>query len=350
MKRVIMLLILALLLGGCEAFLPIFQRKAIYWGAWINGDTYGLNDAPWEPQAIDTFENHAGKKMSILHWGQPWWTCDPECHYQTFQSQVAQYDAIRQRGLIPLVDWASWDSNAQPRDQQSKFTLRKIIRGDHDKYIRQWATEAKNWGHPFFLRFDWEMNGDWFPWSEVSNGNQSGEFVQAWRHVHDIFTEVGATNVTWVWCPNVDTAKTVPFEPLYPGDAYVDWIGMDGYNWGPDQDQQLGWQSFQELFGATYDQLLRLSPNKPLMIAETSSTETGGSKAKWITDALTAQIPKNFPQVKAVVWFNWNADDMDWVIESSSSAQAAFAKGIASSYYAGSEFANLNISPIPPLP
>ena len=68
-----------------------------------------------------------------------------------------------------------------------------MISGKYDSYIPQnVAEDARDWGHPFFLRFDWEMNGNWFPWSEGVNGNQSGEFVAAWRHVHDIFTSVGA--------------------------------------------------------------------------------------------------------------------------------------------------------------
>jgi hypothetical protein len=124
---------------------------------------------------------------------------------------------------------------------------------------------------------------------------------------------------------------------------------MDGYNGGPNQGRQVDWQSFQEIFGLTYDQLSQISPTKPMMIAETSSTETGGSKAEWIADALTNQLPAHFPKVKAFVWFNWNLEGMDWVIESSRSAQAAFAKGIASAYYAQNQFANLNTSPIPPL-
>ena len=342
---VVWLLAGQLLLAGCISSPP----KAIYWGAWINGDTYGLNDAPWDTNALTTFEKHAGKKLSILHWGQPWWSCSPACHYQNFQDQIDQYDATRNQGMIPLVDWAAWDSAAQPHDQQPNFSLSKIMRGDHDRYIRQWATAAKNWGHPFFLRFNWEMNGNWFPWSEAKNQNQAGQYVQAWRHVHDIFTQVGATNVTWVWCPNVEFPDSLPLDRLYPGDAYVDWIGMDGYNWRPDQGQQIGWRSFQEVFGSTYDRLSSLSPNKPIMIAETSSTESGGSKANWITDALTNQLATHFPKVKALVWFNWNADGMDWVIESSAAAQAAFAKGMASDYYARNQFAQLSAAPIPPL-
>ncbi len=344
--RQVVLLLLAsqLLLAGCLAS----PEKPIYWGAWISGDTYGFDDAPWDANSLKTFQDHAGKKLSILHWGQPWWTCSPVCRYQSFQAQIEQYDSARNQGMIPLVDWASWNFNVEPRDQQPNFTMSKIITGAHDQYIRQWATAAKQWGHPFFLRFNWEMNGDWFPWSEVKNHNRAGQFVLAWRHVHDIFAQVGATNVTWVWCPNVEYPGSLPLDNLYPGDAYVDWVCMDGYNGGPNQSQPADWQTFQEIFGPTYDRLSQISPAKPMMIAETSSTEVGGSKAGWIADALTNQLPVHFPKVKAFVWFNWNLQGMDWVIESSPAAQAAFAKGIASDYYTQNQFANLNVSPIPP--
>ena len=108
-----------------------------------------------------------------------------------------------------------------------------MIEGRYDAYIREFAEAAKAWGHPFFLRFNWEMNGNWFAWSEGVNGNQPGEYVAAWRHVHDIFTSVGATNATWVWCPNVDPGKE--FDDLalaLSGRRYVDWTCLDGYNWG----------------------------------------------------------------------------------------------------------------------
>jgi mannan endo-1,4-beta-mannosidase len=342
----IIFLLGVLFVPGCSSQAA---AKSIYWGALIKGDTYGLDDAPWDERAIDMFEKHAGKELSILHWGQPWWRCTPTCGYQSFRDQVAQYDAVRNRGVVPLIDWASWDYSVDPVHDQPKFSLATIINGDHDAYIRQWATEARDWGHPFFLRLDWEMNGNWFPWSEARNGNSPGQFAQAWRHVHDIFSAVGATNVTWVWCPNADYPGAIPLENLYPGDDYVDWTAVDGYNFGTNPVQPNRWQSFYELFKPTYDRLLQLSPGKPIMIAETSCTEIGGSKAGWITDVLTAQLPTHFPQVEALLWFNWNHAGFDWAIESSQSAQDAFAQAIASPYYAGSRFADLSISPIPAL-
>jgi hypothetical protein len=333
-------------------FLTYYQSlptKSIYWGAWVSGDTYNNeSNPPWNIAAIDIYEKNTGKKLSILHWGQPWWHCEKACNYQLFDLQKAQYDAIRRRGTIPLVDWGSYDYDALDTLNQPEFSLSTIISGQHDEYIRQWAEQAKAWGHPFFLRFDWEMNGDWFPWSERVNKNNPGEYVLAWRHVHDIFKETGASNVTWVWCPNVIGPSTIPLETLYPGDDYVDWVCMDGYNVGDHPSRSGHWQTFKELFSETYSALQFLAPNKPIMIAETASTEVGGSKAEWIRDALLHVLPEDFPAVEAVVWFNWNIRGIDWAIESSAAARRAFAEGIASRYYATNRFTQLDISPIPP--
>lgn len=331
------------------AYIPYFQSEGrIYWGARIRGSDYGVEDPPWDPRAIDIFENHARKKISILHWGQPWWHCGAICRYQMFDFQRPQYEAVRQRGSIPLVNWASHDYAAPELLNQPEFSLSTIINSQHDEYIREWATQARDWGHPFFLNFNWEMNGWWFSWSEHVNGNQPGEFVLAWRHVHDIFVEVGAHNVTWVWCPNVIGPNTIPLERLYPGDEYVDWLCMQGYNTGTNPLRPDRWRTFDELFGETYSALLQLSPNKPIMIAETASTEIGGSKAAWIQNALAHDLPQLFPGVKAIVWFNWNHRGMDWAIESSPASQQAFAENIASDYYLENEFSNLTASPILP--
>jgi mannan endo-1,4-beta-mannosidase len=336
--------ILAILMSG-----TLIPRKSIYWGALVKGATYGLNDAPWNTNTIEIFEAHTRKQPSILHWGQSWWDCYSTCDYQRFDYQVEQYNLVRERGYIPLVDWASWDYTIKEQLDQPNFSLRAIIDGRHDPFLRQWAGEAKRWGQPFFLRFNWEMNGSWYPWSEKQNGNAPGEFVQAWRHVHDIFRDAEATNVTWVWCPVALYPGAIPLERLYPGDAYVDWTCVDGYNWGAHPAKPDRWRSFYEVFSSTYRRLLEIAPDKPIMIAETASTEIGGSKAEWITDALINQLPNFFPKVKALVWFNWSTGGMDWVIESSSTAQEAFAQGIASPYYATNEFAQLSAAPIPPL-
>jgi len=333
-------------------YLPLVTRAkpSVYWGALVA--SAAPSTANMLPSGVfNTFETHAQKKMSILHWGQPWKMNDS---YQEFYA--LWFDNVRNHGSIPFIDWGSWHLNAGIN--QPDFRLSTIYNGNHDSYIRQWALDAKQWGHPFFLRFDWEMNGNWqFPWSEQLNGNQPGDYAKAWRHVHDIFTQNGVTNVTWVWCPNISGTTTRSMAALYPGDAYVDWTCLDGYNNYP------VWLHFQTIFTGSginwihnsYQEILAVAPTKPLMLGETASLEAGdggAAKANWISNAIVTQLPSNFPKIKAILWFNWNDGNSAYTfpIESSPAATAAFASAIHSDYYAANNFANLNTSPIPPLP
>ena len=162
-----------------------------------------------------------------------------------------------------------------------------------------------------------------------------GDFVNAWRHMHDLFVAAGATNVKWVWSPNVRYGPEYPLADLYPGSAYVDWLGLDGYNWG--SDPHLGvpaWQSFEDIFGATYREVTHLAPGKPLMIAETASTEHGGDKAAWILQTFLGDVPK-YPAVRAVIWFNEADGASDFRINSSPAALAAFREVLNAAAYSG---------------
>ncbi len=160
------------------------------------------------------------------------------------------------------------------------------------------------------------MNGPWYPWSEGVNGNQPGSYVQAWRHVHDIFRAEGVTNVSWVWSPFVRLAGTRPLSSFYPGDAYVNWVALDGYNGGSALDWG-GWLSFEQIFGPSLAELRALT-TKPIAIAEVASAEAGGSKALWIKDFF-ASLERR-PEIRAFSWFHFNKET-DWRITSSSSAQ-----------------------------
>lgn len=299
---------------------------------------YGVHLPILTQSNLQAFENDARKAVSIVMWYQQWGTTDG---YQYFQP--GWMNEARNNGSIPLVTWDPW--NPALGINQPAFTLQNIINGNFDAYITQWAQASKAWGHPYFLRFAHEMNGNWMPWSEQVNGNKPGQFVQAWRHVRNVFTALGVTNVTWVWSPNIDYSNSIPLREVYPGDAYVDWTGMDGYNWGNIGPHS--WETFSQVFAQTYNDILGIT-SKPLMIAETASTEQAGNKANWISDGFANQLIHNFPLIRAVVWFNQDKET-DWRIESSQSAQSAFASSIQSNYYASNTFANLNISPIPVL-
>jgi hypothetical protein len=325
----------------------------VYWGAAVaNSSTLQAPDASaFNPGgAYYNFEQHAGKKMSIIHYGQAW---KANGTMQNFNTTWA--NNVRAHGSIPLLDWGSWALGGGPT--QPSFKLSTIYGGTYDSYIKQFAIQVKAWAHPFFLRFDWEMNGTWqFPWAEQINGNQPGDYIKAWRHVHDIFTQNGANNVSWVWCPNISGNTTRSMASLYPGDAYVNWSCLDGYN------KNNPWLGFYTLFTGynltwlnnSYKEITTVAPAKPIMLGEFASLEAGDGGAKkafWTKDALTTQVPINFPKVKAIVWFNWNDNNpsLTWPIESSAAAQSAFAQGIGISYYAANNFAGLSTSPIPPI-
>jgi beta-mannanase len=237
------------------------------------------------------------------------------------------------------------------------------VGGSKEGAIRTWLKAVKAYGKPFFLRWNWEMNGTWFPWGKKAAESPEA-FVSAWRRFHDLAEEEGATNITWVWCPNVVFSGSTELAKLYPGNKYVDWTCMDGYNRGTNPIDPLavhpgpGWITFYEIFQSTYSSLLSLA-EKPVMIAETSSTEYGGSKSGWIEQAISRDLPQIFPSVNAFVWFNWNIFDegvkvsgrWDWPIESSASAEASFATSIGSTYYANGSFKTLpSLESIQPLP
>ena len=308
----------------------VVPKSSVYWGAYMDGDPtythyYGgsWSDAPWDAKTWSTFEANAGKKASIVHWGlgAPW--------AHDFKYFQPTFNLVRSAGDLNLVDMRTGSAS-----------LRDIANGAYDANLKTWSQQAAVWGSPFFLLLDGEMNGTWEPYSPGVNGNTASDFVAMWRHFHDLADQAGASNITWVWCPNVDPwNRFTPYDQLYPGSSYVDWTCLDGFN-------KDGTQSFSWLFGSSYEKLLQLAPAKPVMISQTGSVEGGSGKAGWIKDALSTQLPSSFPRVKALVWFNWriyeNSKWWDWPIESSPAAQDAFRSAIASPYYApGGGFGNL---------
>jgi PA14 domain/Ca-dependent carbohydrate-binding module xylan-binding/Glycosyl hydrolase family 26 len=255
-------------------------------GAYVSG-------APWTAAEIDNFAALTGTKPSVLNWFESW--------SDTGFSR-ANYDAAYSRGITPLMTWQPW--NHRYGANQPDYQLADITNGNHDAYIRAFAQNARDYGKPIYLRPMQEMNSDWFPWGVCANGNAPGDFVPAYRHIVDIFRAEGATNVKFVWTPNIQTACS-DYQTLYPGDAYVDWVGLDGYNWGTAHSWSL-WQSPAQVFAASYDELVAVAPNKPAMIAETASVEYGGDKAVWMRSLYLDTVPNRMPNVRAVLWYHDN--------------------------------------------
>lgn len=277
---------------------------------------------------VSATENAVAKHAAILmwykHWGGAW---------NNFYAQWV--NAVAAHGSVPMITWMSDDYTiaGYPNPAvESAYSDQRIISGAYDGFIRGWADGLKATGRLVLLRFDHEMNGNWYAWSPGINGNTSGSYVAMWRHVYDIFVAEGASNVRWVWSPNVDYPGAPAFEAMYPGDSYVDWVALDGYNWGM-TNGYTPWRSFTQVFGASYARLSRLT-QKPVMFAEVGSVEAGApagqSKASWITSALTRELPANFPRVRAIVWFDQNnGGGQDFRIGSSPASLNAFRAAIS---------------------
>ncbi len=249
---------------------------------------------PWSFADQDSFDNLMGRRQKLVHWFQDW----------VMPFDRSYLDAAVNRGATPLISWEPWKFGGGIN--QLNYALRTIAAGQHDAYIRNWARAAAAWGKPLYLAFAHEMNGDWTSWSPGVNGNTAAQFVSAWRRVHGIFRQAGATNVRWVWAPvaQYQVFGTTPYKAVYPGNAYVNWTGMSGYNWGNTRSWSR-WLSFSQIFGASYGVLNSIAPNKPVMIREVGSTESGGDKAAWIKNAFLSEIPGKFPRLQVVAWFHW---------------------------------------------
>jgi hypothetical protein len=326
--------------GAAESQSP----RPIFWGA-IIGSQYTGTPPPWDMQAAVEFSKAVGKSPSLLQFSAPFADCThgPKCTWYGFPTLAMQN--IRSFGAIPFFNWAAQSIPTKPNEPA--FRLRQVAHGRYDAFIRNFAEDAAEWGHPFFLRFNWEMNGFWFPWSPGLNDNTAHDFIASWRHVYDIFQEVGATNATWVWCPNVDFArKLTPMKELYPGNRYVDWTCLDGFNWGKTRNSS-GWQGFNDVFSSTYKRLVKIAPHKPVMIGETASEVKGGSKAKWIRNMLNS-IPAKYPKVRGLVYFDYKDQNMNWPLNSSAATTQAFAAGISPDYYVGNVYSGLPAGRITP--
>jgi hypothetical protein len=243
-----------------------------------------------------------------------------ELWYRSFTQELraSELDDIAARGALPYLTWEPWDWRRGTT--QRTYRLSNIYGGSFDPYIERSAETLRDWGEPVLLRFAHEMNGDWYPWSEAVNGNRQGDYVRAWNHVQDIFEDVGADNVVWVWSPNVEYPGSLQLEGLYPGDDRVDFIAVDGYNFGTSQSWS-SWIDPAALFDPTFDTMRRLAPGKPFILGEVGSSEHGGSKATWIDGLFTWMNEQD--DLQGFVWFHLDKET-DWRIDSSPSSAAAF--------------------------
>lgn len=267
-------------------------------------------------KAWDTWTTKVGGRSAYVMWYADW-----SSNFQGFAVTNAY-----ERASTPVITW-------EMKNRRGQITYADILSGKYNTYIDSWATDAKADGRSIVVRLGHEMNGDWYGWGGAQNGSSEQspqQFIAMWRYVRGRFQSKNVTNVRWAWCVNHESVPNVSWnqpEEYYPGDAYVDWICADGYNWGTSQTWS-SWKTFDEVFAPIYAQLTALAPSKPFMIGELASSELGGSKATWIT-AAASSMATSYPQLRAFMWFNVNKET-DWRVESSASSLSAFRSAFVS--------------------
>ena len=260
---------------------------------------------------------------------------------QAFQDlQGSHLDLISYFALFDINDWNATEEYANVAKENGStlvvtwmangYGAQDLVDGMADSYIRDYAKGVKNYGEEIWLRPLHEANGDWYDWGVGKDGagNTDANVAKAFRHIVNIFREENVTNVKWVWTTNASNAgKGSTLTGNYPGDEYVDYISIDGYNWGKCQSWS-NWQTFSQVFKKAYDALAKI--DKPLFIAEISSSELGGNKAEWITD-MFEHFATDFSRVFAVMWFSQSkeANEGDWALNTSQAAVDAWKAGIA---------------------
>lgn len=228
--------------------------------------------------------------------------------------------AIWEQGQVPVLTWepfVTFDIESFERPLERQF-----YEGEHNELLNRWGQLLEDWTmdgaeeRRFYFRPAHEMNGDWYPWATVHADAVPEDYVRMWRHLHDHLSDTAlrSTHIQWIWSPNHADIGEYAAEEYYPGDDYVDWIGIDGYNWGDSQPWST-WQSPADVFESMVKRV-RTMTDKPLAIPEfgSSSAVNGGfdpnRKSEWITDAFAFFASKN---VRMSSWFNIDKET-DWAI------------------------------------
>ncbi|WP_238457739.1 glycoside hydrolase family 26 protein [Desulforamulus ferrireducens] len=184
-----------------------------------------------------------------------------------------------------------------------------ILNGVYDQFLINYAKEVKAFGKPVLFRLNNEMNGDWCSYSAYHSSKDANLYVEVWRYIYKIFKEQGVDNALWVWNPHDTSFPDFKWNYpacYYPGDEYVDIIGLTGYNTGTYYPGEK-WRGFTEIYDPLYQENMEMFPHKPFMITEFGTNHYGGNKNAWIKEAFAKM--KNYPNIKVMIW--WNGIDWD---------------------------------------
>jgi hypothetical protein len=298
--------------AGVIALTGAAERPVGVWHGAYAGDLPAGD--PLRP--VRAFEAESGKGLAMVHFfvalsdGFPRAACE----------------AIAKHGSLPMV-------SVSP----GKWSLEDITSGKADADMRRFTSQAAAWGKPYMLRWAWEMNGKTIPWSGIRSGGPGlgpARYIAAWRRFHRTGLEAGMKQARWVWC--VDAWGMGPhagwnhWSSYWPGEAYVDWLGIDAYRWPKAPEHP-----FMDLIdGPLAGDFLSQAPKrygKPVVVGEWGSSNRDDGSAAWIKASLAAL--SRHPAIGAICWFNRDQDGVDWALRKGTAATAAYRSAVASSRF-----------------
>ncbi len=308
-------------------------KKGIYFSAYPD-----LGDAEDDVtvRKIDDFATLAQKKPFWVYFSNNW--------YNGIAFPKEAVTTIDKNGSVPFIRLMPrsmlYETTSEPI-----LTMKRIAKGDFDSFLKQWAKDAKSYAKPLMVEFGPEVNGDWEPWNGTYTGgakNGPQQFIAAYRHIIQLFRTQGVENITWVYhitIPSSPDTSWNSYAAYYPGNDYIDWIGLSVYGALSTDDT---WQSFTDKLDKAYPQLLKAFPQKPFAVVETGVVENPdkGNKAIWLKRTFTALQNNRYPNIKAISlwhaqWQEANGNEANSRIDSSPEVLDTVRQAVASPFFIG---------------
>lgn len=263
-----------------------------WWGAYIPYDENSSLTAP-----VYAFEKKIGRKLDLVY------TYHDMSGKPTDGELLTPDEVELGKERLLMLAWEStvWKEKHHAGWSETQLGWKNIASGKYDaSIIDPQARRLKAYGKRVFFSFDQETD------MRIKEGaGTPEEYVAAYRHLRERFERLGVRNVVWVWTVSGYLGNAEKMKALYPGDAYVDWIGMDQYNYFQCHKSP-NWLDFDASQRPTYEWLrANISANKPLMLAEFATAPDPGRperRREWY-----AEIPRVAPTLpRARAYVHWN--------------------------------------------
>jgi beta-mannanase len=209
---------------------------------------------------------------------------------------------LSKNGKIPMLTVEPWEHQGESKD----MLLESITNGKYDQNIQSICKPIQMQDSQVYLRWGHEIDlhgQSRYSWAQ----NKPTEYVSAFRHWVETCKKY-TTKATFIWSP----AGIEGLENFYPGDKYVDVVGLSIFGYPDYEIKQFGKaQNFNDVFNSRYDRVKGFK--KPIFIAEFGVAGDDQYKKEWLSLA-HQQIfeTQQFSLLKGIIYFN-GEDPNPWI-------------------------------------